>query len=153
MCVVNTALVVGIVVLNGPSRRLFSLFFDDWGVRAVSLLCPGLGIVRIIHSLRGVFPGPGTTSHSTTSCTRTQYSCRDCERFHFGTHKTTGVAVPQRDVGAMSPSLATISRVQQRGKASKKASNTQFAYLVILLSRDSGQCWWAVANPLVNLDY
>jgi hypothetical protein len=47
VCVVNTALVGGIVVLNGATRRLASLFFDSWGVRAVSLLCPGLSTVRI----------------------------------------------------------------------------------------------------------
>jgi hypothetical protein len=149
--VVNTALVGGIVVLNGANRRLISLFFDGWGVRAVSLLCSGLGTVRISHSLKEHVTRAQLQAILTTSCTRTQYSCRDCGRFHFGTHKTTGVAVLQRDVEAMSPSLATISRVQQRGKA----PNTLFAYLVILLSRDSAahSADGAVANPLVNLDY
>ena len=47
----NTVLVDGNVVLNGTTRRLVSLFFDGWGVRAVSLLCHGLGTVRINHPL------------------------------------------------------------------------------------------------------
>ena len=109
---------------------------------------------RISHSLKEQVTRAQLQAVLATSCTRTQYSCRDCGGLHFGTHKTTGVAVPQRDVGAMSPSLATISRVQQMGKAPRNAPNTRFAYLVILSSRDSAahNAGGAVA-PLVNLNY
>src|SRR6266852_6044960 len=51
-------------LLNGANRRLMSLFFNDWRVRAVSLLCPGLGTVRINHSLKERVTRAQTTSHS-----------------------------------------------------------------------------------------
>jgi len=146
--VVSTAVVGGIVVLYGTTRRLVSLFFD---VRAVSLLCPGLGTVRIAIPARNVLPGPKLQATLTTSCTRTRYSCKTSWKIPFQDPKDNWCGSAPVGRRGHVTCLATISREQQRRKASRKASNTQYAYLVILLSRDNANCWWAVTN-LVNLD-
>ena len=148
VCVVGTAVVGGIVVLYGTTRRLVSLFFD---VPTVSLLCPGLGTVRITIPSRNVLPGPKLQATLTTSCTRTQYSCKTLWKIPFQDPKDNWCSSATAGRRGHVTCLATISRVQQRRKASRKASNTQYAYLVILLNRDNAKCWWAVTN-LVNLD-